>query len=575
MALMKRIFVSYSSHDREVAVRVCKSLEKAGLHCWIAPRDIAPGANWGGSIAEAIDDAVAMVLVFSRNADNSDQIKKELVLAGDAHKVVIPARVEDLLPIDPSFRYELSSRQWIDLFDDWEAGITRIVERVQQIMPPPVPTDAPSPAPSPASISASAPATRLIGKRRVSLYAAVAVAVAALGAGGYFLAASRIVPPTPALADKRVAGPGTAEKKEASQVPVPAPAPSASAAESKAFAESLRGCVEAQEGGKSADVIVTSCTAAIQTGLGTGSEKSIAFANRASAYNGRHALDEAMADANRAVELDPKNAFAYWVRAHVYRNQRQFDRAIADFDQYIRLVPKSATAFYWRGNSYLDQGNAERAIADYDEASRIAPDYWPPWQNRCLTYNKLGRYEQALAQCTEAIRLNPNWWGNYQTRGETYAGLGKQDLAAKDFEEAKRRNPATPKPPPPAKPATQPVRVFYNGNVGGVANGGRAPQFTLGRPTRITYVMTYHWNNARGHRPGTIALVSASGVTYGPWQATGQPGQGGVPDAYWLATPNVVLPSGVYQVVDSDPASWAQNGESLGLGMTEIKGVPE
>ena len=157
MVSMKRVFVSYSSHDREVAQRVCRSLEKAGVRCWIAPRDIAPGANWGGSIAEAIDDSVAMVLVFSRSADNSDQIKKELVLAGDSHKVVIPARVEDLLPIDPSFRYELSSRQWIDLFDDWEAGIARIVERIQQIMPPPGPAEARAPSPESVKVAMPAP----------------------------------------------------------------------------------------------------------------------------------------------------------------------------------------------------------------------------------------------------------------------------------------------------------------------------------------------------------------------------------------------------------------------------------
>ncbi len=577
MASMKRIFVSYSSHDREVAQRVCQSLEKAGVRCWIAPRDIAPGANWGGSIAEAIDDAVAMVLVFSRNADNSDQIKKELVLAGDAHKVVIPARVEDLLPIDPSFRYELSSRQWIDLFDDWEAGIARIVERVQQIMPPADPIEArpPSPAPGPAKVAMPAPAAGLGAKHRTGLYAAVAMAVAVLAIGGYFFVANRAVPPVPALPDKKVADTRPPEQKEAPKAPTTAPAPAAPSPETQAFTEALHGCVEAREGGKNADVVVAACSAVLQTGLGTPAERSIALANRGSAYNDRRALDEAMADANRAIDLDPKNAFAYWVRAHVSRNQRQFERAIADFDQYIRLVPKSATAFYWRGNSYLDQGKSERAITDYDEASRIAPDYWPPWQNRCLAYNKLGRYEQALPECTEAIRLNPTWWGNYQTRGETYAGLGKQDLAAKDFDEAKRRNPATPKPPPPAKPAAQPVRVFYNGNVGGVANGGRPPQITLGSPTRITYIMTYHWNNAKGRRPGTIALVSASGVTYGPWQASGQPGQGGVPDAYWIANPNVVLPSGTYQLVDSDPATWAQNGESLGLGMAEIKGVPQ
>ena len=596
MASVKRVFVSYSSHDRDVAHRVCESLERAGLACWIAPRDIAAGANWGGSITEAIDNAVAMVLVFSRNADNSEQIKKELVLAGDARKVVIPARVEDLMPMNPSFRYELSSRQWIDLFDDWEAGIARIVERVHEILPPEAAAAAAS---SPLAPPASAPASPAssAAKSRVGLYAGLAVAVAALGIGGYFAVASRTAPPAvpvrpvadtqapvqkeaapappkpvPAAEPKAVAETPAPPRKE----PPPAPPPSEPTAEAKAFTDKLQRCVEAREGNKSGDLVVAACTAVLQTGLGTAAERSVALANRGSAYNGQHMLDEAMADANRAIELDPGNAFGYWVRAHVLRGLRQFDRAIADFDQYLRLVPGSAVGFYWRGNSYLDQGKAERSLADYDEATRIEPGYWPPWQNRCIALGKLGRYEQALAQCNEAIRLNPRWWGTYQTRGETYAALGKQDLANKDFEEAKRRrDPPPAKPPAPAQAAAQPSRVFFNGNIAGVGNGGRSPQFTLNGATRITEIMTYHWNNARGHKPGTIALVSAAGVTYGPWQATGRPGQGGVPDAYWIVNPNVSLPAGVYQVVDSDPASWAQNGESLGLGIAEIKGVPE
>ena len=129
--------------------------------------------------------------------------------------------------------------------------------------------------------------------------------------------------------------------------------------------------------------------------------------------------------------------------------------------------------------------------------------------------------------------------------------------------------------PAVAQTAAQPIKIFENGNGGGVANGGRSPQVTLNRSVLVTYIMTYHWNDGRGHRPGTIGLVSTSGAMYGPWRAGGQPGQGGVPDAYWIANPNVVLPAGMYQVIDSDPASWAQNQESRALGMTEIRGVPQ
>jgi hypothetical protein len=51
-----------------------------------------------------------MVLVFSANSNNSEEIKKELVLAGQSQLIVIPVRVEDVTP-DEAFAYELATRQ--------------------------------------------------------------------------------------------------------------------------------------------------------------------------------------------------------------------------------------------------------------------------------------------------------------------------------------------------------------------------------------------------------------------------------------------------------------------------------
>ena len=67
----KRVFVSHSSHDREIADGVVDYLESSGLECWIASRDIAPGADWAESIYNAIADSGVMVLLFSGNANDS------------------------------------------------------------------------------------------------------------------------------------------------------------------------------------------------------------------------------------------------------------------------------------------------------------------------------------------------------------------------------------------------------------------------------------------------------------------------------------------------------------------------
>ncbi len=69
------IFISHSSQDRRVADRLCDALERRGLGCWLASRDIAPGENFQEAIVKAIRSVRAMVLVFTGSANNSDEIK--------------------------------------------------------------------------------------------------------------------------------------------------------------------------------------------------------------------------------------------------------------------------------------------------------------------------------------------------------------------------------------------------------------------------------------------------------------------------------------------------------------------
>ncbi len=125
-----------------------------------------------------------------------------------------------------------------------------------------------------------------------------------------------------------------------------------------------------------------------------------------------------------------------------------------------------------------------------------------------------------------------------------------------------------------AAPAKSAV-LFDNGNIAGVSNGPSQPtRFSLNATHVITLIQDYHWNNARGATPGTIALRDAEGRIYGPWQSVGSPGQGGVPNAYWTAHPGEILPAGSYTVIDSHPASWSRNGGSQQRGFTRVEGYP-
>lgn len=123
---------------------------------------------------------------------------------------------------------------------------------------------------------------------------------------------------------------------------------------------------------------------------------------------------------------------------------------------------------------------------------------------------------------------------------------------------------------PPTTAETEAANV---GNIYGVNNSPTAPtQFTVRSSYMLTYIQTYHWNSGRGAQPGTIAIRKDDGTIFGPWRVSTKPGQGGVPNAYWEVTPNMVIPAGTYTIVDSDPATWAQNAQSGGKGFAIVKG---
>jgi tetratricopeptide (TPR) repeat protein len=126
------VFISYATADRNQALSVCNEIERRGTRCWISMRDVAPGANYQEAIVQSLRSARAMVLVFSDEANSSDEIKKELSLASRYHVPVIALRLEDIEPSD-AFAYELSTRQWINAFEGWDKSIDVLVGRLEQI----------------------------------------------------------------------------------------------------------------------------------------------------------------------------------------------------------------------------------------------------------------------------------------------------------------------------------------------------------------------------------------------------------------------------------------------------------
>lgn len=72
------VFVSYASQDVAIADAVVATLEKSGIKCWIAPRNVTPGALYADGIIRAINEAKVLVLVLSASSIASKHVGKEV-----------------------------------------------------------------------------------------------------------------------------------------------------------------------------------------------------------------------------------------------------------------------------------------------------------------------------------------------------------------------------------------------------------------------------------------------------------------------------------------------------------------
>jgi hypothetical protein len=109
------VFISYSQPDRDCAFELVARLEEQNINCWIAPRDIAPSADWAAEIMDAISAARMMILVFSGSSNLSPQVRREVERAVHKQLNILPFRIEDVLP-SKSLEFFLSTQHWMDAF---------------------------------------------------------------------------------------------------------------------------------------------------------------------------------------------------------------------------------------------------------------------------------------------------------------------------------------------------------------------------------------------------------------------------------------------------------------------------
>ena len=181
-------------------------------------------------------------------------------------------------------------------------------------------------------------------------------------------------------------------------------------------------------------------------------ESSAAYHTRGAARAALGDYDNAIADFDAAIQLNPETAINYLDRGLAKEALGEKDAAKTDFEKATRINGDLAENYYKEGRGKNDGRAYEAAMDSFDRAIRLNPEYASVYSNRAISQNDLGRRELrrenpekakyhlrgAIADCTEALRLNPKYTAAYNNRGLAKYRLGQSESDCSNSQEAER-----------------------------------------------------------------------------------------------------------------------------------------
>lgn len=138
---------------------------------------------------------------------------------------------------------------------------------------------------------------------------------------------------------------------------------------------------------------------------------------------------------NKAIELNPDYASAYFARGSCYNLLQKNDEAIKDLSKAIKLESDFFSAYYMRGCAYSDMKKYDEAIKDFNKAIELNSGSAEYYFDRGNAYYRSTKYDEALKDFNKTIELKPEA-DAFFNRGLTKIMLGKTDDGCADLKKA-------------------------------------------------------------------------------------------------------------------------------------------
>ncbi len=150
------------------------------------------------------------------------------------------------------------------------------------------------------------------------------------------------------------------------------------------------------------------CTRVIGNTKLEGKELARVYYERGLKYRLTKQYNNALADVNTAIKLDPEFNFAYTLRAHVYADLGDFDKALADHTTILKMTPDSAVAYTGRAIEYMRQKKYDLAFADLNKSLQLNPKYFYGYFYRGDAYIETNDVRRAVADYEMAASIDPS-----------------------------------------------------------------------------------------------------------------------------------------------------------------------
>ena len=365
---MNQVFVSYVRENTDIVDKFCQELKSHGIQVWRDRDNIAPGSRWKQEIRKAIREGTFFVACFSTEYNDRDKtyMNEELTIAiaelrQRPHDRIwfIPVKLNEceIPDRDIGGGETLRDLHYVNLYEDWDSSILRILKAVQSVVPVPViaANDAESEYSKGLACQNSITETTPLGEKLSRINKAM----------GHYARALELNP-------------------------------------DYLHAWNARGAVHTMMG--KIDHAIKDFSMVIKLKP----DYFAAYLNRGVLNKRDGRYQHALKDFGKVIEIQPNLCEGYVNRGDVYRLKGDIDRAIEDYTRAIQLKPDLAGIYNDRGIAYVNKGHLERAILDYSEAIELQPNLGVAYFNRGVTNLRLKEWEKAEMDLTNAKKMGVN-----------------------------------------------------------------------------------------------------------------------------------------------------------------------